>query len=103
MRRLLFALLFPLLLISQQGAFVHGLEHLPGSVQTSRTQDDRHAPGDQYCEKCFSFAQIGAAAGLKPALAAFVASGFDPIGFRLPVAPLPRVGIPRSRGPPSLL
>ena len=77
MRRLLFALLFPLLLISQQGAFVHGLEHLPGSVQTSRTQDDRHAPGDQYCEKCFSFAQIGAAAGLKPALAAFLASSFE--------------------------
>ena len=103
MRRLLFALLFPLLLISQQGAFVHGLEHLPGGAQTSKTQDDRHAPGDQYCEKCFAFAQIGAAAGLKPTFAALVDCAFGPIGFRLPVAPLLRIAIPRSRGPPSLL
>ena len=103
MRRLLFALLFPLLLISQQGAFVHALQHLPGSVQTSNTQDDRHGPGDPYCERCFAFAQMGAAAGHSPALATILACTFDAIGFRLPVAPLPRVGIPRNRGPPSLL
>ena len=103
MRRLLFALLFPLLLIAQQGAFVHGLEHLPGSLQTSGTQDDRHGPGDQYCEKCFSFAQIGAPADLTPAFAAFAVVALDPIGFRLPVAPPRHVEIPRSRGPPSVL
>jgi hypothetical protein len=103
MRRLLFALLLPLLLISQQGAFVHGLEHLPGSVRTSSTQDDRHGPGDRYCEKCFEFAQIGAAAAVTAALSVVFACAFDPIGFRLPIAPAPRTGIPRSRGPPSPL
>jgi hypothetical protein len=103
MRRLLFALLFPLLLTAQQGAFVHGLEHLPGSVGTSRTQDERHAPGDQYCEKCFAFAQIGAAADLPLALAGVLGAAFEATGFRLPVAPVFPVKLPRSRGPPSFL
>jgi len=103
MRRLLFALLFPLLLIAQQGAFVHSLAHLPGSASTSKSQDDRHAPSDQYCEKCFTFAHIGAAAGLPAALAAVSDGTFEAIGFRLPIAPLPQVQSPRSRGPPSLL
>jgi hypothetical protein len=102
-RRLLFALLFPLLLIAQQGAFVHSLEHLPSSLQTSGSQDDRHGPGDQYCQKCFTFAQIGSAADLPAAFAAFSDAALDPIGFLLLVAPSARVGIPRSRGPPSLL
>jgi hypothetical protein len=104
-RRLLFALLFPLLLLlAQQGAFVHSLQHLPGSVGTaSSTQEDRQAPNDQYCEKCFTFAQIGAAADLPLAPLVDLGAAFDPIGFQLPIAPRPRVVIPRSRGPPSLL
>jgi hypothetical protein len=103
MRRLFFALLLPLLLIAQQGAFVHSLEHLPGAAAPSSAQDHRQAPGDQYCEKCFTFAQIGSAADLPTLLAAALGSEFDAIGFGLPVAPALQVRIPRSRGPPSFL
>jgi hypothetical protein len=104
MRRLLLALLFPLLLIAQQGALVHSLEHLPaGAASTgvsTAQQGDRHAPTDQYCDKCFSFAQIGAAADLPLAVLALQASQLDAIGFRLPVAlPSPLLS-PRNRGPP---
>jgi hypothetical protein len=102
-RRLLFALLFPLLLIAQQGPFVHSLEHLPSIANTSKSQDDRHTRSDQYCEKCFAFAQIGATADHLPTFAAVPAGAFEAIGFRLPLAPLPKIGFPRSRGPPPLL
>jgi hypothetical protein len=103
MRRLLLALLFPLLLISQQAAFVHSLEHLPSSAGASKWKTDGHGSGDQYCEKCFEFAQIGAAADLPAALAVLGQVGFEAIGFRLPIAPLSEVLAPRSRGPPRFL
>jgi hypothetical protein len=103
MRRLLLALLFPLLLIAQQGAFVHGLEHLPSGAGTSSQQDERHPAADLYCEKCFTFAQIGAAADLALALVTSSQLEFYPIGFQLPIAPLSQVKAPRSRGPPALL
>lgn len=104
MRRLLIALLFPILLIAQQGAFVHALTHLPGGAGTaSSTQDDSHPPGDQYCDKCFAFATIGAAVDLPLAVLADIGVALDLIGFRLPVAPACRLWLPRSRGPPSLL
>jgi len=103
MRRLIFALLFPLLLIAQQGAFVHGLQHLPGGAGTTTTQDDRHAPGNQYCEKCFTFAHVGAAVDPPAALAVVAGGAFEAIGLRLPVAPLGRVAVRRSRGPPISL
>jgi hypothetical protein len=103
MRRLFLALLFPLLLIAQQRAFVHSLEHLPSSAGTSRTQDERKPAADLYCEKCFTFAQIGAAADLPLALVTPPRLQFDPIGFQLPITPLSQVRAPRSRGPPSLL
>ncbi len=107
MRRLLLALLFPLLLIAQQGAFVHGLQHLAAGAAAAgaqpATQDDRHPSGDQYCDKCFAFAHIGAAADLPAALATLAAGAFDAIGFRLPLLLSRPVGIPRSRGPPAFL
>jgi hypothetical protein len=107
MRRLLLALLFPLLLIAQQGAFVHSLEHLPSSASASKWKVAGKvagdAPADQYCEKCFEFAQIGAAADLPQVLAVLGQVGFEAIDFRLPIAPLSEAQAPRSRGPPSFL
>jgi hypothetical protein len=103
MRRLALALLFPLLLIAQQGAFVHSLRHLPGVSGTPKTQNDSHPADDQFCDKCFAFAQIGAAANSATAPAFVAAEAFLAIGFRLPIAPIARTAIPRSRGPPSLL
>lgn len=101
MRRLLLALVFPLLLAAQHGAFVHAFQHLPsGSADTSRTQDERHPLGDPYCQKCFVFAQLGAAADLPPIAAVLLDGSFDLIGFAAPVAPLLPVSIPRNRGPP---
>jgi len=103
MRCLALVLLFPLLLIAQQGAFVHGLQHLPGGAGTSKTQNDGHPVDDQYCEKCIAFAQIGAAANSATAPAFIVAEAFEAIGFRLPIAPIPQSATPRSRGPPTPL
>ncbi len=102
MRRLLLALVFPLLLLTaQQAAFVHGLEHLSsGPTKTSRTQGERHPGGDPYCQKCFSFAQLGAAADLTPPLVVLVEGAFDLIGSATPVAFASPVRSPRSRGPP---
>jgi hypothetical protein len=103
MRRWAVVLLFPLLLIAQQGAFVHSLQHLPGGAATSKTQNDVHPADDQYCQKCFAFAQIGAAANSSTATPLVVAEAFQAIGFRLPIAPLPQAEAPRNRGPPSPL
>ena len=104
MRRLLLALVFPLLLIAQQGAFVHGLEHLSSrsvGAGASKAQGEREqTPAEQYCDKCFSFAQIGAAAGLPPLMLTLHVADFDAIGFRLPVALPSPILSPRSRGPP---
>jgi len=103
MRRLLLALLFPLLLIAQQEAFVHSLEHFSAAVGASRSPDDRQTSSDQYCEKCFTFAQVGAAADLTPVFAAVLTLSLELIGFRLPIAP-PSLGrLPRNRGPPFSL
>jgi hypothetical protein len=103
MRRLALVLLFPLLLIAQQGAFVHSLQHLPGSAGSSKSQSDIHPADDQFCDKCFAFAQIGAAANSATAPAFVGAEAFQAIGFQLPIAPVALLRIPRSRGPPSLL
>ena len=103
MRRLALALLFPLLLIAQQGAFVHSLQHLPGSAGTSNTQNDVHPGDSQYCEKCFAFAQIGAAANSAATPAFIGVEAFQAIGIRVPIAPTARDAIPRNRGPPSPL
>jgi hypothetical protein len=101
MRRLLLALLFPLVLAAQQAAFVHAFQHLPSSVPgTSGTQDERHPPGDPYCQKCFVFAQLGATADLPPVPAVLVDGTFDLIGFAAPVASILPVRTPRNRGPP---
>jgi hypothetical protein len=103
MRRLAFVLLFPLLLIAQQAAFVHSLQHLPGGAGTSKTQNDGHPADNQYCEKCLAFAQLGAAANSATAPAFVAAEAFQAIGSLLPIAPTPQRAIPSSRGPPSLL
>jgi hypothetical protein len=105
-RRLALALLLPLLLIAQQGAFVHALQHLPGSASTastSKSQKDVHPADDQFCDKCFAFAQIGAAAASAAPQAFVGAEAFQAIGFRSPIASTPEARIPRSRGPPSFL
>ena len=103
MRRLLLALLFPLLLIAQQGAFVHSLEHFSAAVGTSRSPDDGQSSSDRYCEKCFTFAQVGAAADLPVSFAPVLTLSLDVIGFRLPIAPPSRSRLPRNRGPPAPL
>ena len=71
-----------------------------GVAGTSGTQDERHPPGDPYCQKCFVFAQLGATADLAPVPAVLVDGTFDLIGFAAPVASILPVRTPRNRGPP---
>ena len=103
MRRVILALLLPVLLAAQQGAFVHSLEHFAASVAPVKPADSQQSPDDGFCEKCFEFAQVGAAADLPLALAALDHVEFDLIGLRLPITLPCQLQSPRSRGPPSLL
>lgn len=62
MRRLVFALVLPFLLLSaQHGSFVHALEHLPGRSAPAKLQDAHSGQAKTYCEQCFEFAHVGAA------------------------------------------
>ena len=93
--------LFLLLLIAQQGAFVHELSHLSGA-----DPDHVHAGGtaDTHCGLCPAFAQATAPA--------FGHSFHMPVLVRtaLQLIPEPQfagvdaaVPPPRSRGPPSFI
>jgi hypothetical protein len=103
MRRVILALVFPLLLIAQQGALVHELEHLPSRSQTAGAAERQQPAADRYCDKCFAFAHIAATAGL-PALPAIVpVAVWSPIEQAPAAEALAELRSPRNRGPPSLL
>jgi len=99
-RRLISALLVPILLVlTQQAALVHELGHFAQQVQRASSLDPQTHAGD-YCEKCFVFGHLsGASAFTPPATLPFVASD------ECPSAPpaLAKVSTPsacRIRGPP---
>jgi hypothetical protein len=103
MRRLIFALLFPVLLAAQQGAFVHSLEHFAVSVAPVKPADSQQSSDDGFCEKCFNHAALGSAVD-NPSSTFFVgASITERIASRPAIAQATDVRTPRSRGPPSLL
>lgn len=102
MRRLLPVLLFPLLLIAQQGGLVHELEHFAAAV-SSRSSEEPKGPNSQFCEKCFTFAHIGAAADVAILHFAAAACAFAAINLRLPLPASVQAELARNRGPPASL
>lgn len=101
MRRLVLALLMPLLmLLSQQGAAWHEIGHWNQQQQQQRKDD----PADKLCAVCLSFAHMAVTATptLPPPLmladAAHVKAAAAEVAFL--AAPAPQA---RSRGPPTRL
>jgi fructose-1,6-bisphosphatase/inositol monophosphatase family enzyme len=103
MRRVLLALLFPVLLAAQQGAFVHSLEHFAVSVAAAGATDPQQSPVDNFCEKCFAHAAVGSAVNTPISALAVAANVTERIASLPAVAQAADVRTPRSRGPPSLL
>ncbi len=103
MRRLLVALIFPLLLAAQQAAFVHTLEHFSTRAAADGASHPQPAPDERFCEKCFAFAPLGSAANTTLPLLVFAADAGESIEFPLASARAADLLAPRSRGPPSFL
>jgi len=98
----LLSLLLPILLVAQQGAFVHSLTHLPSRIGTATAPDEHGNPGEPYCEKCFSFSQVGAAVSPPAAAALAIVAVFLAIAFAPLLPARPAWQAPRNRGPPAL-
>lgn len=101
-RRLLFALLLPVLLLAQQGALVHELSHVHHGLANTRLDGDKHQPpGERACDKCFAFAPLGAAVSPSLVLAGAARSVGEAIA--LPDWVLAGVdrGLVHCRGPPA--
>lgn len=98
MRKLLLSLVLPLLmLLSQQGAVWHELEHLAG------TPADKRQPADKLCDACLAFAHLATAAKpevlpLQLARFGFAFAAADAVHAVASDAPARR-----SRGPPAVL
>ena len=102
--RLRLILLLPLLmLLAQQGAWLHQLDHAAYSTQHQvLAQQASDADNGSSCPTCQAFGQISFTAAATLSAAAFLTPGYLP-------GPEPRVVIlattqpvPRSRGPPSI-
>jgi len=96
------AVLGALLVIAQQGAFVHELGHLAEDLAAVGDAGKHDAPG-KVCDQCIAFAPLaGAVAAPVPALPFSTADAVrasHAVAAFIVVAALP----PRSRGPPSAL
>ena len=102
-RRLIFALLLPvLLLLTQQAAFVHEIGHFAQQVQPSGGPD-RQSHGADYCEKCFVFAHLSGASPAAPASTLPAVLGDECIADLRVVQTPAETSACRIRGPPILL
>jgi hypothetical protein len=103
MRRVVLALLFPLLLAAQQGAFVHSLEHFAVATAPAGASGPQQTPADNFCEKCFTYSAVGSAVSVAAAVLAVPADTTESIALLPASVQAADVRSPRSRGPPSLL
>lgn len=101
--RLCRALLLPLLLlVAQQGAFLHELSHYtPAQVQDDEHKDEHDHEVGGLCTLCLAFASVDCVAGFASEMATLLHG----LGFALPaVTPIiARAATPpaqRNRGPP---
>lgn len=87
------------LLLGQQAAALHGLQHASERLQ----QQDKSTPAQQTCDQCFHSAQLSGAVGARVATLEAVAP--EAIRPRLPqdrVSPAPARFAFQSRAPPAL-
>ena len=92
------------LLLTQQGAVLHGLGHATGAAVRSDAGDHEHPGAGDLCVACVAFSQV--ASGATPgAKAPHLLGGLSHVAALAPreqvaaAEPLP----PRSRGPPHVL
>jgi hypothetical protein len=106
MRKLLLALLLPVvLLLSQQGAMTHEVGHIADRVAQSGGDGGSggKTPGDLQCEACLAFAHLAGIATTQVVPPALLSFSFH---FRVIEAPAfiaADAPAARSRGPPVLL
>jgi hypothetical protein len=105
MRKLLLALLLPVvLLLSQQGAMTHEVGHIADFVaQAGGKAPAGQQPGDLQCEACLAFAHLAGIATTQVVPPALLSFSFH---FRVIEAPAfiaADAPAARSRGPPVLL
>lgn len=99
LRRLCRALLLPLLLlVAQQGAFLHGLSH----YTPAHVHEDEHEPeAGGPCTLCLAFAGVEFAAGFTTATAPLLPGlSFSPLAGTTIFARAATALAQRNRGPP---
>jgi hypothetical protein len=100
--RLLYSLLLGLaMLFAQQGAALHALSHLAEKAP-AQSQQEKHLPHSQSCEKCVAYAGVGSGVSSSP----LVFASADKIAIFATVIFLTFFSAPlrayRSRAPPCL-
>jgi hypothetical protein len=102
-RRLLAALLVPVLLVlTQQAALVHELGHFVQQVQRS-DGPDRQSNGGDFCEKCLAFAHLsGASPSAPPSVLPLQSDNECPVPRETAGRPAEST-VCRIRGPPFYL
>jgi len=92
------------LLLTQQGAVLHGLGHATGAAVRSDAGDHEHPGAGDLCVACVAFSQVASGATPQPSVPPLLGglshvAALAPHEWLAATAPLP----PRSRGPPHLL
>ena len=101
MRRLILAVVLPLLmLLAQHGAVLHELAHLRPPPAAARNQP---LPADAPCLKCLAFAQIGSSVGTEPVALPLLEPAHERVATPQPAVLAAAPPTARSRGPPTVL
>ena len=110
MRKLLLALLLPVvLLLSQQGAVSHEIGHIAdvvaraGGAAGQGADRAGHLPGDLQCEACLAFAHLAGVATAQVVPPALLSFSFQIPAHDSPAFIAADAPTARSRGPPPAL
>jgi hypothetical protein len=102
-RRMRVCLLLPLLLIlSQQGAWLHELSHAVYAANPHQVivQQGQNSPENGICPSCQSFGQLGTALSSSVAVIAAPLLQYCPQSEPQYLSPSRQLPAPRNRGPP---
>ena len=107
LRKLLFALLLPLvLLFSQQGAVTHEIGHTAEDVALAKAGgagNRAHRAGDLQCDTCLAFAHLAGVVTAHVVPPALLSFSFPLPANEAPVFIAADAPAARSRGPPTVL
>jgi len=103
MRRTWLSWLLPILLvIAQQGAYLHELSHYRPATEQNQNDSRKHA-ADKLCESCLAYSHLADLARFSTFEPALLALGHSLIGVVTWSARPGAAPCARSRGPPAFL